>query len=280
MIRTKLFLLFFLPFISLAQPPNTEDQPGITLSVHTYSFRSFTLAESMKMAQEAGVRYLEVYPEQPLGSGLAADFGPHMTSDQQLAVKSMLEQHGLSIQAMGVANAKNASEWRALFAFCKEMGIQYLVVEPDVTMLAEVGRLATEFEIYTAIHNHPQPSYYWSPEVVLESIAIANSAYVGACADVGHWVRSGLDPVHSLKTLAGKVMTLHFKDLHQAIPSGSDVIIGEGVLDMKGIIQELSRQGFRGNFSVEYEDDPSTNLHQVRQSIHNLRMLLGKNNGE
>lgn len=234
----------------------------------------------MEMAQAAGVHHLEVYPDQPLGGGLEGNFGHHMPAEQRQAVKAMLDQYGLSIQAMGVADAKNAADWRALYTFCKEMGIQYLVVEPEAKLLAEIGRLATEFQIYTAIHNHPQPSHYWSPEIVLESIALANSSFVGACADVGHWVRSGLDPVSSLKTLAGKVMTLHFKDLHQPTASGSDVVIGEGVLDIEGILNELSLQGFQGNFSIEYEDNPSTNLPQVRQSIANLRILLSTNHKE
>ena len=36
---------------------------------------------------------------------------------------------------------------------------------------------------------------------------------VGACADTGHWKRSGFDPVECMKKLEGRILTFHFKDV-------------------------------------------------------------------
>jgi sugar phosphate isomerase/epimerase len=36
-----------------------------------------------------------------------------------------------------------------------------------------------------------------------------NSLHVGATADTGHWLRSGLDPVACLKILQGHITSAH-----------------------------------------------------------------------
>ena len=79
------------------------------------------------------------------------------------------------------------------------------------------------------------------------------SKLLGACADVGHWVRSGLDPVECLKKLEGRVICLHFKDLNEKSPKAHDVPWGTGVSNAKGMMKELKRQKFKGAFCVEYE---------------------------
>ena len=43
---------------------------------------------------------------------------------------------------------------------------------------------------------------------------------MGSCADIGHWVRSGLQPVECVKILKGRIMSSHMKDLHAPLPSG------------------------------------------------------------
>jgi sugar phosphate isomerase/epimerase len=115
-----------------------------------------------------------------------------------------------------------------------------------------VEKLAKEYNIQVAIHNHPGPkSFYWNPDTVLAAVK-GRSPLLGACADVGHWVRSGLDPVECLRRLEGRVIALHFKDLDQATLSGHDVPWGTGVSNTKGMLQELKRQSFRGAICVEF----------------------------
>jgi sugar phosphate isomerase/epimerase len=77
-----------------------------------------------------------------------------------------------------------------------------------------------------------------------------HSARIGACADTGHWTRSGLNAVDCLKKLEGHVITLHFKDVND---EKKDVPFGQGKTDIKGMMAELKRQNFHGTFSLEYE---------------------------
>jgi len=165
----------------------------------------------------------------------------------------LLKDKGVTLQAFGVVNADSPESWRQLFVFAKAMGIKNINSEPKESDLPLIGKLASEFKINVSIHNHPKPSHYWDPAIVLNAIKLADSKYVGACADIGHWVRSGLDPIEALKQLEGKVFSLHLKDLKERSSSTHDVHWGTGVSNVEGVMKELLRQQFNGNISAEYE---------------------------
>ena len=92
------------------------------------------------------------------------------------------------------------------------------------------------------------------------------SPLLGACADVGHWVRSGLDPVDCLKKLEGRVITLHFKDLNEPGSKAHDVPWGTGVSNAQGMLTELQRQKFNGAICVEYEYNWETSSPEIAAS--------------
>jgi sugar phosphate isomerase/epimerase len=99
---------------------------------------------------------------------------------------------------------------------------------------------------------------------VLDAIQ-GHSARIGACADVGHWTRSGLNAVECLHKLSGHVITLHFKDVND---QKKDVPWGTGLTDVKGMLAELQRQKFHGVFSMEYEGPSGEQLiNELKQSI-------------
>lgn len=275
-----LFTLLLFVVLDSRGEAREQDRPekylGWELSLHTYSFRAYTLAESLERAQFIGLDAVEIYPEQRIGGGIAGTFTHRMDADTRAAIRGLLTQYGIRFVAFGVVGAQDLEDWRQLYAFAKEMGVSYLIVEPNHQLLPEIGQLATEFEVKTAIHNHPSPSYYWSPEVVLESIKAANSPFVGACADVGHWIRSGRDPIASLRSLEGHVMSLHFKDLEKEAGHARHVVWGQGAIDIPGLVAELIRQGFQGNISAEYEDNPRDNLQLLDASIRYFRAVLNE----
>ena len=93
------------------------------------------------------------------------------------------------------------------------------------------------------------------------------SPLLGACADVGHWVRSGLDPVECLKKLEGRVIALHFKDLNERDTKAHDVPWGTGVSNTKGMLVELQRQKFKGAFCVEYETNWENSSPEIAKCV-------------
>jgi hypothetical protein len=99
---------------------------------------------------------------------------------------------------------------------------------------------------------------------------------MGACADTGHWVRSGLDPVASLNKLKGRIIELHFKDLNRRAAQAYDVPWGTGDSDVPGMLAALREQKFQGYFVVEYEKagpDLVANVKRCIEYFNNARML-------
>ena len=255
-----------------AQQP--EKKLGWYLATQTYTFNRFTFFEAVDKTLSAGLNAVEAFNGQEIGGGIEGAMDYKMEPGKRKAILKVLKKKGVKLCAFGVVNGNTEEEWKQLFEFAKAMGIKVINSEPNVEFMPLIGQLATQYKIKVGIHNHPQPSHYWNPQTVLDAIAAANSDYVGACADIGHWVRSGLDPVESLKRYEGHLVSLHFKDLAEKSSKTHDVHWGTGVCNVEGVIAELKRQGFKGIISAEYEHNWENNAADVAQSVKNFRAFL------
>lgn len=253
-----------------------EEKLGWYLSAQTYTFNRFTFFEAVDKAIQAGLHSVEAYPGQEIGGGIEGKMDYKMDEAKRKAILKALKKKKVKVCAFGVVNADNEADWRQLFAFAKAMGIKVINSEPNEKFMPLIGELANQYKIKFGIHNHPNPSHYWDPKIVLAAVAAANSPYVGGCADIGHWVRSGLDPVECVKQYEGKLVSLHFKDLAAKSPKTHDVPWGTGVCNVEGVLAELKRQGFKGNFSAEYEHNWENNVGEVTQSVQHFREILSR----
>ncbi len=236
---------------------NTDDLKGWKLGMQAYSFNRFTFFEAVDKNKALGMRFIEAYP----GQGLSKE-KPDVKTDHNMSTRDKIEmlqklrEAGVKLLNYGVVSLpNNEAECRKVFDFAREMGIETIVSEPPEDAFDIIDRLCEEYEINVAIHNHPKPSHYWDPDTVLR-VCDGRSKWIGACADTGHWCRSGVDPLEAVKKLgrAGKIRSLHFKDLNEfGNRKAHDVIWGTGISQVKAILTELDRQNFKGVFSIEYE---------------------------
>lgn len=129
-----------------------------------------------------------------------------------------------------------------------------------------IDSLAGAYNIKVAIHDHPRPSKYWHPDSVVA--AMQGRPNIGACADIGHWPRSGLDPVECLKKLEGHIYGVHLKDIKTFNDvKAEDTIVGKGVIDFPAVFRELKRQRFSGMLSIEHESNWYHNLPDVVETV-------------
>jgi sugar phosphate isomerase/epimerase len=285
---TRLFLLT--PFVALAAmfsqptqpispsysgaPPanftSPRDRSGATalgweLGTQAWTFRDRSAFEAIDTAKALGLTAIELFPGQQLSKELAGvKVGPDMDGKQRQMLKDHLKAAGVRAASFGVTGfTTDEPAARKIFAFAKDMGMTTISCEPDLNAWDLLETLADEYDIKLAVHDHPKPSTYWNPDTVLESIK-DRSERLGACADTGHWSRSGLVPVECLKKLEGHIFTLHFKD----IKNGEDHPWGTGDGDARGMLKELQRQSFKGVILVEYETGSGAELESnVRRCI-------------
>ncbi len=253
-----------------ATAPSAADQLGWKLAIHSYTFSKFSIYDAIDKTSALGVKYMSVSGSVNLLKNGKIDAIPTPTISEEdfAAIQKKMKDDGIDPQFvnMGVVHPNgNEAEDRKLFEALKRLNIDTMVCEPECKSMKDlpkvmdvIEKLAVEFNIKVAIHEHPKPNFYWNPDTVLAAVK-GRSPLLGACADVGHWKRSGLDPVECLKKLEGRVIALHFKDLVPNKPGETgmkglhDVPWGTGTSNARGMLEELKRQHFHGAICVEYE---------------------------
>jgi sugar phosphate isomerase/epimerase len=252
-------------------PEPALNAAGFGISVQCWSFKEFTLFESIEMAAVAGAGGVEVFPGQKLG-GEHGDlkFGPDLADEKIQAVLDHLKKHNLVAYNYGVTPiSKNETEARGIFEFAKKMKL-YGVTTESVNALDALENLAAEYDIKVCFHNHPKPSALWHPDTVWKAIQDRHEN-IGYCADIGHWATSGLNPLDVLKKIAPRVHAFHMKDRASIQEWSHDRPFGTGIIDNIAILDEVRKHGFAGNVSIEYEHNWKTSLPEVAQCAGYLR---------
>jgi len=267
-------LLFFLlagclsACVASSKTETKAEKQGWRLSMQSYTFHLFSVVESLEKTRELGLHYIEIYPGQKMGEGFGdAVFGYGLTTEQQEQLRELAASREVKIVSSGVWTSSR-DEWEKVFSFAKDMGMEFISAEPAREDWDIVELFAKEYGIKVATHNHPNGDSYWKPELLLEYIG-QRDPLLGSSADVGHFKRMGIDPIPALGQLEGRLMAMHFKDIAPEGPEGvlEDVVWGTGVLNVKGMLEELKRQDFSGYFTIEYEANWDNNLPEIRQSV-------------
>ncbi len=238
------------PFTIYAAPLAKRDDSaaeklGWRLACQTYTFRKLTFFETLDKLAALGIKYVEVWPGQRVSPDLKEKMSPGMSPEVLEQVRAKLKETGIQPVCIGVTGVNEET-----CRFATALGIE--VITSETKPSEEVDALLAKYDLREAIHNHPNS---WPPEEVLKACE-GRSTRIGACADTGHWMRRGLNPVETLKALEGRIVSVHFKDLNEYGGKGKkphDVPWGTGQGDARGQLSELHRQGFKGVVAIEYE---------------------------
>ena len=249
--------------------PASEVHAGWQLGIQAWTFHRFTFYEAVDKTASVGLKWIEAVQGQRLSKEKPnVRFDQTMSAEIREEVRQKLSSAGIKLINCYIHKMPNdEAKCREIFDFVEDMGIKVIVSEPEPEALDLIESLCKEYKIKLAIHNHPKPSRYWDPDKVL-AVCKGRSKWIGVCADTGHWMRVGLKPVEVLKKLEGRVISFHLKDLQEiGNPAAHDVIWGTGKGDVKGILQEMHRQRFKGLFAVEYEYNWENSLPDIRQCV-------------
>jgi sugar phosphate isomerase/epimerase len=235
---------------------------GWKLGCQAWTFNNETFYDAIQKTASLGLHYIEGFPGQRIRPGDVKDkLGDETPEAVRKEVKKHLADHNVRLNSFGVGGYS-----RPVFEFAKDMGIQTIVSEPPPEAFDELDKLCEEYQINVALHNHPRPSRYWNPDFVLK-VCKDHSKRIGACCDIGHWLRSGIDPLAALKKLEGRIIEFHFKDLNKASMLGHDVPWGTGKADVKALLTEVRRQGIKPFFAIEYEYNFGHSMPELVQCV-------------
>jgi inosose dehydratase len=254
--------------LALADDKPNDAFGGFKLGIQSYTFRHFDTEQALKRTQDLGLHYIEFYREH---------LKPTATPEQIEAIRRLCKSYGITPIAFGVERfTKNHDSNRRLFEFGKALGIKSLSADPDRDSFDSLDKLVDEYKIAIAIHPHGPTGLgtlhkWYCAEVILGAIK-DHHPLIGTCLDTGHLIRAALrgkklDPVQEILTMGARNFGIHLKDNdNEAEKKGSqnsNVIIGQGALDVAGVLKALKEVKFQGGLSIEYEskvEEPSPDV--------------------
>jgi sugar phosphate isomerase/epimerase len=256
--------------------PEAGKTSGFFIGCQAYTFNHFSAFEAIEKTAQCGGKVIEFYPGQNLSKEEPNVKWDHNASAETIEkVKAKLAAAKVTAVNYGVVGIpKDEAEARKIFEFAKTMGL-YGITTESVDAIDTIEKLVKEYDIKVGFHDHPKqannPGYrMWDPNYVL-SVVKDRDARIGSCADTGHWVRSGLNPVECIRILKGRIISSHLKDLNEMGGGAHDVPYGTGVADVPGILAEFKAQRFAGNISIEYEYHWENSSPEVAQCIGFVR---------
>lgn len=256
--------------------PDEYKTSGFFLGCQAWTWSRFTVYEAIEKTAAAGGKVIEFFPGQRLSREEPSVQLDHNASAETIQkVKEQLDRYHVKAVNYGVVGIpRDEAGARKVFDFARALGMRAITTE-STDALDTIEKLVKEYDILVAFHDHPKrsndPSYrMWDPNYLL-SVVKDRDRRIGACADTGHWVRSGVKPVDALRILRGRIISSHLKDLNEFSPRGHDVPVGTGVTEIPAILEELRRQGFDGDLAIEYEYHMENSMPEVAQSIGYVR---------
>ena len=241
---------------------------GLKLGIQIYSLRGFPVEVALDHTKNLGFEEVEFF------SGMF----PLSASDEE--IKKMVDKVkglGLRISAHGVNGfTKDADANRKVFEFAKKAGIKNISAAPTPDSMDSLNDLVKEYDIRIAIHNHGPSDRFNKVVDVLRAIE-GRDPRIGACADLGHFIRSGEKPVEVIRALAGRLYGIHLKDFAEMKENTRGVILGQGHLDCDALIQ--AKFPADGAMSLEYEENPKDPIEDIRQCVATAKAALSKAKG-
>jgi inosose dehydratase len=160
-------------------------------------------------------------------------------------------------------------------------------------LLDRVARAGRELGLSSVFHHHCG-TYIETPGEAERLLAMTDPQMLGLCLDTGHYLYGGGDPVDCAHTHGTRIRHLHLKDVKpvvleqvrrekipylDAIRMGVFCELGQGGVNLTGVIRELNAAGFDGWAVFEQDVDttqPGCNpLESATRSRTYLRKAAG-----
>jgi inosose dehydratase len=247
---------------------------------------------------------------------VATELGPHgFLPEDPAELKARLAAHGLALVGGFVPAVLHRAEVQdeelarveADVRTLADAGAQVLVLAARTGAPGyDAGRTPTEAEwetlrrgvaatleigrrhgLVVAVHPHVGTLIEKGPEIrrLLES----TEAFL--CLDTGHLTVAEVDPLQIARTAAGRIAHVHLKDVdgalaaqvrsgrlgyHEAVRGGLYRPLGEGDVDVAGVVEILREQGYDGWYVLEQDlviEGDGDGARPLKNALHSVRFL-------
>ena len=236
-----------------AAPPTDGAAPnnrthGIKFGVATISLEAESVDTVITVLKQLDIGYASLFrTHAPFEKG---------TAEACRLVAEKFRAGGITPSTTSVVNLTNDEVlMRHAFENVRAAGLSLMTCRPTLDSLPLAERLAREYDIRLAIHNHgPEDLLYPSPNEAFQAIQSLDTR-IGLCLDVGHSMRARVDPALAIRRCAPRLFDVHLKDSFAIPGSKTDLPteVGRGQLDIQAILRSLVEIRYAGVVAFEYE---------------------------
>jgi sugar phosphate isomerase/epimerase len=208
--------------------------------------------------------------------------------------KKLCNDRGISIPSTGTGFEQLAKDPQAVADQAKALGAKYVMcawiphnrgefnkenADNAIKVFNEAGKVLKENGLVFKYHVHGYEFQPHGKSTLMDyMIENTNPEYVSLQMDVMWTHFGGGDPVALLKKYGNRWVSLHLKDFRKGAPRDmtgltgpeNDVPLGEGELDIPGILRESNKIGIKHMF---IEDESDKELENLPKSIAYLKSL-------
>lgn len=237
------------------------------IAIQSYSLRGFKENQQVIEAlKELKVNKIEL-------CGVHIDF---MNESKHDEVIELYKKNGIDIIAIGVNGfSDNEVNERKYCNFLKKAGAKIMSIDFDINKLPgclKTGeKLANEYNIYLAIHNHGGRHWLGS-STAIEYILSQTGNRIGLCLDTAWALDSGEDPLVMAEKFRERLYSLHIKDfIFDRAGKPEDTIPGKGNLKLKELMKIVGNNSKTQAVIVEYEGDVNNPIPALKECVEVLQ---------
>lgn len=155
-------------------------------------------------------------------------------------------------------------------------------------ILHRTAEACRDLGLSAAFHHHAG-TFIETPKEIGRLCETTNPALLGLCLDTGHYFFGGGDPVDAVRTYGERIRHLHLKDVQRpvleaarreglgflaAVRRGLFCELGDGAVDLKTVIQEMSDEGYSDWAIVEQDvDTRNADVNPLASAVRSRQFL-------
>ena len=265
LILAALVAVSAMPVEAVAAKKSAHPSEDVKIGVAGYSFRKFTLEQTLTSLQGMGVKYMSV---KDWWLPLTA------TASEMDAFKAKCAEYGVDPYILGPIYMRTPEQVEATFAYAQRYGAKMFIGVPNYELLDMVKTKVKETGIKVAIHTHgPDNAAFPDIRKIVEMVGDP-SLGIGCCMDLGHSFRFGKNPAKDIVKYKDWIYDIHIKDETDASKAGKTWEMGRGKMDIPAIVKALKKIKYNGVVSLEFEKSAAAPQTGVAESIGYLRGVL------
>jgi len=258
-------------------------------STCTYPLRELPFAEAFARLARTGLTRLDVWGRAPHFSADPAECDPgefeQAARDAGVSIANLGTYCGHDFDSDDPAKvAAEMARTQRTVALARRFGCRSIrilpghgddpsLVERVAPHFREAAQLAGEANVFLGMENHAG-SLAGCPELAVRLCERVDSSYFGVLYEPANLAHGGVDYRAAFDVFAPWITHVHLKDV-KVTPNGIERChLGEGVVDVRWVLERLDEVGYDGDFALEYEicdlEDLDTGLVKWREYVEAL----------